>query len=170
MPNEPLYTERQKFRQWWLWVILLGINGLCLFALFRQVINHEPFGDKPVGNSTLIAVAVGLILFTILFAGFGLDTMIQKDGINIRFFPFHLSFRHYAWDQLSKSYIREYSPIAEYGGWGVRIGVFGKGKAYTVSGKMGLQLEFTDGRKLLIGTNNADEMEAILKTIGQIRQ
>ncbi|HXB91099.1 MAG TPA: hypothetical protein VNU72_02370, partial [Puia sp.] len=135
-----------------------------------QVISHQPFGNKPMGNSTLLAVTAGMVLFTILFASFGLATMIQKDGIYIKFFPFHLSFRHYAWDQLSKSYIREYSPIMEYGGWGVRFGVFGNGKAYNVSGKMGLQLEFTDGRKLLIGTNKADELEMTLKKLGQIKQ
>jgi hypothetical protein len=170
MDRSPLYTERQKFRQWWLWTMLLGANALCLYGVFRQVIGKHPFGEKPASDSALITVAVGVILFTILFASFGLDTMIQKDGIYIRFFPFHLSFRHYAWDQLSKSYIREYSPITEYGGWGFRVGVFGNGKAYSVSGKMGLQLEFTNGRKLLIGTNKADELEMTLKKIGQIKE
>jgi hypothetical protein len=38
----------------------------------------------------------------------------------------------------------------EYGGWGIKYGKMGK--AYNVSGNRGVQLEFTDGKRLLIGS------------------
>jgi|SRR3954447_2251190 hypothetical protein len=110
------------------------------------------------------------ILLTILFINFRLETQIKKDGVYVRFFPFHLSFRHYNWDKVSKSFVRQYNPIGEYGGWGLRLGLFGKGKALSVSGDKGLQLEFTDNKKLLIGTNKPEELTEALKKIGQLKQ
>jgi hypothetical protein len=71
---------------------------------------------------------------------------------------------------LTKSYVRQYSAITEYGGWGLRLGLFGKGQAYNVSGDKGIQLEFTNNKKLLIGTNKAEELTAVLKKIGQIKE
>ncbi|MBC7846196.1 MAG: hypothetical protein H7Y10_06865 [Flavobacterium sp.] len=170
MNNEILYTERQKFKQWWLWFILLGINGLFLFGVFKQIIGGQQFGDKPMSNLELLIATGSTIILTILFVNFRLDTAIKKDGIYVRFFPFHLKFKHYTWDKLTKSFVRQYSPITEYGGWGLRLGLFGNGTAYNVSGNKGLQLEFTDTKKILIGTNKPDELTETLIKIGQLKQ
>jgi len=170
MNNEILFTERQRFKQWLLWLILLGINGIFLFGVFKQIIGGQQFGNKPMSNAGLL-IATGLtIILTILFVNIRLDTTIKKDGIYVRFFPFHIKFKHYTWDRLTKSFVRQYSPLTEYGGWGLRIGLFGKGKAYNVSGDKGLQLEFIDNKKLLIGTNKPDELRKTLNQVGQLKQ
>ncbi|RDC56527.1 hypothetical protein DU508_13150 [Pedobacter chinensis] len=170
MTNEILFTERQKFKQWWLWLLLLGINGLFLFGVFKQVIGGQQFGNKPMSNAGLLATTGLMILLTLLFVNFRLDTNIKKDGVYVRFFPFHLKFKHYSWDTLTKSFVRQYSPLIEYGGWGLRLGLFGKGTAFNVSGDKGLQLEFTNKKKLLIGTNKPDELTETLNKIGQLKQ
>lgn len=170
MNEEILFRETQKFRQWWLWLILIGINGLFLFGVFRQVIGGEKFGDKPMSDTGLIMATIFTIILTLLFTSFRLETIIKNDGIYVRFFPLHLKFKHYNWEKLTKSYVRKYSAISEYGGWGLRFGIFGKGTAYNVSGNEGLQLEFVNKKKLLIGTNKSDELTQILQKIGQLKQ
>ena len=170
MDNEILFTESQKFKQWWLWMILLGINGLFLFGVYKQVIGGQQFGDKPISNTGLLITTGLTLLLTFLFINFRLDTIIKKDGIYVRFFPFHINFKHYNWNSLTKSFVRQYSAISEYGGWGLRLGLFGKGAAYNVSGNKGLQLEFNNNKKLLIGTNKADELTEALNKIGQLKQ
>jgi hypothetical protein len=170
MSNEILFSESQKFKKWWLLFMLLGLNGLFIFGVFKQVIGGEQFGDKPMSNVGLL-IATGLTLMvTLLFLNFRLDTMIKNDGIYVRFFPFHLTFKHYNWDSLTKSFVRQYSPISEYGGWGWRLGLFGKGTAFNVSGNKGLQLEFNNHKKLLIGTNRPEELIETLSKIDQIKQ
>jgi hypothetical protein len=170
MNNEILFTERQKFKQWWFWLIHIGINGILLFGVFKQVIGGQQFGNNPMSNTGLLVVTVLTFMLTLLFINLRLDTTIKKDGIYVRFFPFHLKYKHISWDRLTKSFVRDYSPITEYGGWGLRLGIFGNGKAYNVSGDKGLQLEFRDNKKLLIGTNKADELTETLNKIGQIKQ
>ena len=170
MSNNILFTERQKFKQWWIWLILLCINGILIFGVFKQVIKGQQFGDKPMGNIELLIVTGLLLLLTLLFINLRLDTIIKQDGIYVRFFPFHIKFKYFAWDSITKSYVRQYSPVTEYGGWGLRLGLFGKGKAFNVSGDKGLQLEFTDNKKLLIGTNKPDELTETLLKIGQLKE
>ncbi|PZP48767.1 MAG: hypothetical protein DI598_09420, partial [Pseudopedobacter saltans] len=160
--DEVLFSETQRFKQWWLWLLLLGLNGLFLFGVFKQVILKQQFGDKPMGDAGLIIITSVMILFTLLVLSFNLETRIQKEGIYVRFFPFQFKFKFYAWNTLSKFYVRKYSPIGEYGGWGLRLGMFGKGAAYNVSGNKGLQLEFVNRDKLLIGTNKPDELRNVL--------
>lgn len=94
-----------------------------------------------------------------------LETEIKADGVYVRFNPFHSSFRHYSWDKITKSFIREYRPIREYGGWGLRG--LGKRRALNVSGNIGLQLEFKNGDTLLIGTQKGEELAQVLNKLGK---
>jgi len=169
MENEILFTEKQKFSQWWFWLILIGINGLFVYGIFIQVIGGEHFGDKPMSDVGLIFSTIITSMVSVLILNFRLETIIKKDGIYVRFFPFHFNFKHYSWDNLSKIYVRQYSALLDYGGWGIRLGIFGKGKAYNVSGNMGLQLEFKDNKKLLIGTKKPEQITEVLKNIGQLK-
>jgi hypothetical protein len=170
MDNEILFSERQRFKQWWVWMILIGINALFLFGVYKQVINGQQFGDKPMSDTGLLLTTGLTVLITMLFASFRLDTIIKRDGIYVRFFPFHLSFKKYAWNTISKSFVRQYAAISEYGGWGIRFNLFGNGKAYNVSGNKGLQLEFNTNEKLLIGTCKPAELTQTLNTLDQLKQ
>ena len=170
MNPEILFSETQRFKQWWLWLIMLGVDGLIFFGLFQQVTLGKPFGDHPATNTELIVIAVFMLLITGSFYMLKLETEIRKDGIYVRFFPFHFSNRFYPLENISKSFVRQYNPILEYGGWGVRFGFAGKGKAFNVSGNQGLQLEFTDQKKLLIGTNKPEELENLLMQIRHLNK
>lgn len=160
MNDKILFSETQRFKQWWIWLILLGINGLILFGVYKQLITGEKFGNKPMSDTGLILTLCLTLAFLILFFSFNLKTIVKEDGIYVRFFPFHLKYRHFKWDSISKCYVRDYKPIAEYGGWGLRG--FGSNRALNVSGKIGLQLEFSNGNKLLIGTSKGHELKKVL--------
>jgi len=169
MENKILFTESQKFKQWWLWIILLSINLLLIYGFYIQIIKGQPFGDRPMSNNGQIIGAIISVLVTILFYNFKLQTIIKEDGIYYRFFTIHIAYRKLTWDKLKFSFIRKYSPIFEYGGWGLRFGIMGKGQAINVSGNQGLQLVLTNNSKILIGTNKPEELNEILAHIGQIK-
>jgi hypothetical protein len=169
MNKDILFAESQRFKQWWLWSIVVGINVLFLYGVYVQIIAAQPFGNNPMTNTQLLIATIVTILLTFLFFSCRLDTIIRKDGIYVRFFPFHLKFRYYNWQVLKKFCVRHYSPIPEYGGWGLRLGLFGKGVAYSVSGDMGLQLEFTNNKNLLIGTNKPAELSEVINKINELK-
>ena len=170
MEDKILFSEKQKFKQWWLWVILLSLNFIFILGIYKQIILHEQFGDNPIGNNGLLIGLVLVLSLTILFRIFKLQTIIKNDGIYVRFFPFHIVYKKYTWDKLIKIYVREYNPITEYGGWGLRYSIFGKGNALNISGNKGLQLVISNKSDLLIGTNKPEEIKKILLKILMMRR
>lgn len=165
--NKPIvFEENQRFTQWWLWMILILTNIPFIWGIYRQMIQGIPFGDKPMSNTGLLVVETLVLLLTISFLFLKLETKIDTDGIEVRFFPFTLKALRYSWDEISEAYVRTYAPILEFGGWGLRYGFFsGKGKALNVSGNQGLQLILKNGKKLLIGTNKEAELSEVLKRL-----
>ena len=162
------FTESQKFRQWWLWALLLGITGLFGYGLYQQLYLGIPWGTNPASDIVLLItllIPVGLI---VLFLTLRLDIQIDKTGISYRFFPFQQRFKTIPWADVDQAYVRKYKPIIEYGGWGWRIGVMGKGQALNMSGNQGLQIIFKNGKKLLLGTQKPDALEQVLRqfTVG----
>ena len=161
-----LFSETQKFKQWWIWLLLLGLNGTILFGIYQQLFLDQQFGNKPMSDVSLIVTGIFISLLTIVFLLFKLETHIKEDGIYVRFFPIHISFRFYTWESISKLEVREYKPISEFGGWGLRG--FGKNRALNISGNIGLQIEFKDGKKLLIGTTKSDELSDVIHRMKKI--
>jgi hypothetical protein len=168
MNNTIVFSETQRFRQWWLWLILIAVNGPMLYGLFSQLILGRPFGNHPADNYSLLIATLSTLLVSLLFLYLRLETQITTDGIYVRFFPFRIRFRHYPWREIRRSYVREYSPLGEYGGWGIRFGFAGRGKALNVSGNKGLQLLFIDNSRLLIGTSHPEELARALASIGHL--
>ncbi len=161
MEKQILFTESQGFKQWWLLAPLIVINGVFVFAIIS-----EP--DKLIEIVFPFAL---VLLITIGLAISRLNTQIKEDGIYVRFFPFHRSVKHFTWDKFKTLSVQQYSPLVDYGGWGLRIAAFtGKGKAYTVSGDRGLQIVFTDDKKLMIGTQKVEEMKDVLKKLGRLSE
>lgn len=142
MKNGTLFAEKQRFTQWWFWLIILLVVA---FAFYYEESTLE----------RVVALIIPLFLFIL-----NLETEISQEGISVRFFPFHLKKKFFAWDEIAKAEVREYSPLLEYGGWGIRRGK--SGRAYNVKGKMGLQLVLKNGKKVLIGTQKAEELKQIL--------
>jgi hypothetical protein len=163
MDQEIVLTERQKFNQWWLWLILAGINGMFLFGLIKQLIFGLQFGDNPLGNAGLILLTLTFIAFTFFFYKMGLYTKIDKHGIYFRFIPFHSAFRFHPWEKISRMQITTFNAFKDYGGWGIRGGR--NGIAYTVSGNTGIDIELINDQKILIGTRKPEEVKEIIKKL-----
>lgn len=167
MENQILFSEKQKFTQWWLFLLLFGISGLFIYALYVQLIMGTPFGDKPIGNGGLFAISIFVLSLNALFFATRLETQIDKKGIYVRFYPFQRKMRFYAWEEIHNVTVRTYKPLLEYGGWGIRYGFRGNGKAYNVSGNKGLQLELKSGEKFLIGTQKSEELNLVIEKLTQ---
>lgn len=160
----PLYRETQRFRQVWLWALILLIPLLTIYGLVQQVVLGKPFGTNPAPDTVLVIITIIFGLgFPALFYMVNLTTEVHNNGLYLRFYPFHLSFHRIAPEDIKKFEARTYSPIREYGGWGIRYGR--TGKAYNVSGNRGLQLELADGKQLLIGSQRPEELAEVLNSV-----
>lgn len=157
------FTESQRFRQPAIILLFVILNGGFLYPVIQQVILGYPVGADPVTNFELVLASILSLAFTALFFIFRLDTEISDQGISARLFPLHREFRRFSWDDISHIEVRKYKPLREYGGWGLRFGR--NGKAWNISGNQGIQLVFQNGKKLLIGTNQPEEVQKVLDTL-----
>ena len=152
-PNGPFYFERQRFRQWWLWMLVLIGPAISVWAIFQQLVMGSPFGNNPAPDYVLVVLVVivggGLPLF---MYSTGLDTEVRDCGTCIRFRPFHRKWVVFGFESIQKAEASTYNPLKDYGGWGIRYGR--KGKAYNVSGNKGVLLTLRDGKNVLIGSKN----------------
>lgn len=162
-----IFREVQRFRQAWLWLIIALIGGISWYGAIQQLVLNTPFGNKPAPDAVMLVIWV---VFGIAFPAFSWSSKlvieVRSDGLYMRLSPFHLSFRRIALDELGRYEVQSYSPIKEYGGWGIRYGL--RGKAYNVSGNRGVQLELLDGNRILIGSQKPEELaKAIDSALGK---
>ena len=169
--DQPLFREEQKFRQKWLWALTV-LTPVILIALFgygvwQQIILGKPWGNNPLSDGAMIVTAVLAVLSAfiplVFFAVAKLIIEVRSDGLYIRFFPVHLKFHRISLDDVSRIEACTYSPLATYGGWGIRW--TSGGKAYNVSGNRGVRINYTNGKHLLIGSQQSDALAAAIKRI-----
>ena len=149
-----IFKEEQAFRQWWL-ILILGMALIVTsIPLIRKVQDLQSLNLEILGFLSALVIGV-------LFWNLKLKTRIDSSGVHSEFAPFPFFEKHYNWNEISKCYVRQYSPVLEYGGWGIRG--LGKAKAYNVSGNMGIQIITNDQKKFLIGTNKPEEARRTIR-------
>lgn len=162
------FTEVQRFRQWWVWLLVLFVAGIAWYGAIQQIVLKQPFGNNPAPDAVMIMIwAIFGVFLPVLFYSLKLVTEVRYDGLYIRFFPLQFHSHKISYEEIKTYEIRTYSALKEYGGYGIRYGK--NGKAYNISGNRGVQFEFLDGKRLLIGTQRPEELIQTLDTVSRKR-
>jgi hypothetical protein len=155
------FYEEQRFRQPWLIILIIGLAGLSWYAFIAQIIQKKAFGGNPAPDLVIWMLwAVFGLLFPLFFLSLRMTTDLTPGRLRIRFFPFYR--RSILLDDIQNYEVREYSPIREYGGWGVRFSPK-HGTAYNVSGNRGVQLVLKSGKHVLIGSQEPERLANALR-------
>ena len=144
--NNIIFKEEQRFTQWWIWLILI------ITLIMPPLVNPQDSSNYYLIISILI---LALIYFT------RLTTLVTKEGLHYRFFPFHFKEKIIKIDEIMTYEQITYNPIFDYGGWGIRYG--SKGKAYNVKGNIGVIILLKNGKKILFGTQDAHSFVSAIK-------
>ena len=146
-----IYSEKQRFTAWYMSTLFFVMAGLCLYTLYRL------WGQEM--NWVHFLAPVFALVSIVAMASVTLTTRIEPDAIHVGF-PL-LGKRTILKSEIRKAYVRQYSPLGEYGGWGYRVGR--SGKAYNTMGDQGLQLELRDGSRILIGTQRPAQLRQVIE-------
>ena len=136
--------------------------ALAWWPFFQQIIGGRPVGRNPAPDWAvwLIWLFIGIGL-PLVFGRMSLLVEVTTEQIRIRYRPFLR--RTIPLSDLSRAGARTYSPLKEYGGWGIK-GWSKANMAYSISGDRGVELTFTDGRRLLLGSRRADELASAIQS------
>lgn len=163
MQDEILFEELQKPRQWQIQLLVIMYFLYLTYVTVKQVFFYIPLEFITVPNWALILfwLFFGVFIPAMYFCA-RMHTKVDQSGLYIFYYPFHRSFKPISLEGLKEIKVRKYSPIAEYGGWGIRFGK--EGNAFNAYGDEGVELIFEEKRNLLIGSQRAQELyEAIEK-------
>ena len=153
---KPLYSEKQRFTQWWLWFFLICLGALPVYGIYQQLFFREPLGDNPMPDWGLVLFAVFTFLLIGLFGVIQLKTEIDDTEIRIQFFPFTQK-------TIQRNQIKTANMVT-YGfllGWGIRFSLK-YGTVYNTKGNKGLAIELLNGEKFLIGTQKPTELQQFI--------
>ena len=144
------FEEIQRFRQKWLWGLILT----PFFLGFGNFYLQSQFQGFYILSVTLLA--------TISFLYFAkLVVKVEEDGIHVRLIPLHVSDRIINFDEIKSFSAEDYRPIKEFGGWGIR---WRPGKiAYSTSGSEGVRIKRKDKRDVMIGSKKPEKLAKAIK-------
>jgi len=158
-----VFKEQQRFTQTWL-IILLALSMTIPIVV---IVNEYLKENATMNTNEFVFTLVGILVAVSFIFFFKLKTRIDEFGVHYQFFPFHFSMRKIDWKEIKTARVGTYDPLGEYGGWGLKGGLFwdtSKGKCINISGNIGIQLVLENGKKLLIGTQKKEEATNVLKT------
>jgi hypothetical protein len=143
MATAPPYQELQRFARQWI-LVLLGATAIPLAILAP-------------GSVLGWAIWGGVAVFLLSVR---LRTDVRADGVYVKFWPIHWSFRHIPWADIERYESIEYNSFLRFGGWGLRVT---PGElAYNVGGHRGVEIERSSGRTVVIGSERPEAfVEAI---------
>tara|TARA_B100001964_G_scaffold157832_1_gene173311 strand:- start:78 stop:572 length:495 start_codon:yes stop_codon:yes gene_type:complete len=151
------FNEKQTFRQWWIWLLILIAPTVCLALLIQQAFFEKPLGINQQGDFLLLILTVTLgAVFPLLFYIIQLETKVNSEGILLKFRPFHINWIKLDFNEIKMAESTKYKPLMDYGGWGIRYGK--NGKAYNVSGDRGVLLTLKNGSRVMIGSGDVDSL------------
>ncbi|WP_440944766.1 DUF6141 family protein [Methanosarcina sp. T3] len=166
--NPVLFREVQKMDQVWVRLVVGIPVILSWYGAYQQLFLGKPFGNNPAPDWMMLGLLLVFgVLFPLFFYSLKMITEVRKDGLYVRFFPLHFSFRFFPLATIQSYKVVTYRPIRDYGGWGIRYGL--KGTAYNAKGNRGVFFEFGEGskvKKLMIGSQIPEKLsEAVSKAM-----
>jgi hypothetical protein len=150
---------------WWVHLLFIGLFwGIPLFVLLPEALGR---GSEDMSPLAAAAVFVSLILLPPLIYTFlgslriditdeGVQAVWGFSGIIKKFFPY---------EEILKAEAVTYSPLGEFGGWGLRAGL-GKKKAWTTRGNRALVLHLADVSRFYLTSMHPERLLVRIQSAG----
>lgn len=158
---KPLFTESQRFTQWWVWLIVIFACGVPFIIFVQQIILGKTVGDNPMSDSAVILSLLIPVIFILLFYMMQLKTVITRETLSFRLVPFIK--RTIPWKDIKSFKVINYGFV---GGYGIRF-TMKYGTVYNIKGNKGLFVKLKNGKTMVIGTQKPNELEKVIQQLKQ---
>jgi hypothetical protein len=155
-PPAAIYREEQRFG-WWVYTLMLVMMGMA-WAVFegRGLVRPGFFGHR--AQQLFLAISAGMALPIIFMLGvLRMTTVVTPADVRVWFGYFPTYKRSISILTISRVEVVQYRPIADCGGWGIRIGKDGE-RVLNARGNRGVRIHLIDGSRILIGSQRPEEL------------
>ncbi|MGZ3923812.1 MAG: hypothetical protein ACXVBJ_08575 [Flavisolibacter sp.] len=155
-----LYEEVQQFTGVSIRNFSKGLLGIVFLALIVSLIIQK---GRFTDYNKLLIVLLPILLVVNIILGSKLILQIRTDGIYVRFPPWQPKFTTLSWTDIEEIDVREYRPMREFMGWGIRYAPRRMG--YIVAGNNCIEVVLKNGYTVIITTQRKEEVNEVLKRI-----
>jgi hypothetical protein len=155
-PPAAIYREEQRFG-WWLYALLIVMIGMA-WAIFegRGMVRPGLFGQR--AQQLFLVVSAGMALPVVFMLGvLRMTTVVTPSDVRVWFGFFPTYRRAISMVTISRVEVVQYRPLADCGGWGIRVGRDGE-RVLTARGNRGVRFHLIDGTRILIGSQRPEEL------------
>lgn len=157
--GRPVYKEWTPWPGW----IQIMFWGTMLLAVGSVALAP---GDAREGR-IVGALALAVVAVAVQWLIAGLSVRLYRDEMVIGLGMAGLISKRVRYDDILSTRSVTYSPILDFGGWGVRRR--GKKRAWTARGNEAVVLELADGVELYVGSEHPQRLEERIATVGGTR-
>lgn len=167
------YSEQQSFRQvFWIWAIIIPISVLSflgiLFGFYQQIIQGEPWGNKPMSDSGVITLTVvvllGLVAMIWLITSMTLHIEITSEEFRYKFFAYFSKWKVIYRDQVVDYSIEKYT-FWKGGGFGYRVDPVSKTVRMILTPAYILTVKIKNQKTIMLSTKNKYGIERAMQKL-----
>lgn len=165
------YVVHEEITPWPAWVVailwgscLIGAGSTLAPALRRLMEGGSLGGVLPALAGGVALLCVPLVVRYV----FGqLRVRVTRTSVHLSFGSTSLISKVIGFDEIVSMEAVDYSPLMEFGGWGIRYRWGGK-RAWTVRGTRALVLHLEDGKHFYVGSDNPEGLAAHIRLVADI--
>lgn len=158
------YEERTGWAGW-VHLLIIGLFlGIPLFVLLPEALGEGPGEMSPLGASVLFLVLLVLPALLYVFLG-QLRVRVTDRGVEAAWGLSEVFRKQFAYEEIVGAEAVTYSPLREFGGWGIRIGP-GKKRAWTTRGNRALVLHLTDDTRFYLSSEKPERLLISIQAAG----
>jgi hypothetical protein len=152
------FSEKQKMNG--AWIAIIPTSFMVCLVTFQEMkpLEEDWKNILPLLTTILIMAALCVFMFKI-----ELKTKFTDEYVQVLYSPFHWKPKYFYWKDVAHMETRTAECLKEYWGWGIKGTK--KNRSYTAYGDFGLQLTFTNGNRLFIGSQKKEELESIVNSL-----
>lgn len=148
-----IFKETQSYAGTWVMYLIILIELPTVVLLIVFYTTSEDKQEMAIALGVVLGTMALLLLFIL---NLKLETRIDRESVSFRYVPFIRKWRKYPKQEIKSIRVINYSPITDYGGWGLKGNQ--TTRAYSVLGDEGLLLDVGEKKKLMIGTMKSREL------------
>jgi hypothetical protein len=155
------FEEEQRLTNiWWLWV---AIFVLIMVPLVSLIILSEEAPDKD--KNMLLLAAFGIVPFAFLMIYVRFQVRVDKEGLHYKFFPIHWNWKNITLNEIQSIDFEPKVNFIDRISIGHQLNRFTNTLRLNITGKSFIIIYLNSGRKLLVGTENVENMTSALKRL-----
>jgi hypothetical protein len=156
------YQESTPWPAWAVAILTASFVGTALLVARDALVSSSATGAAGAWAGVALLLLGPAALWLVLGR---LDVRVTRTALRLAFGDLPLIRKEVPFSDIVALEPVRYSPLAEFGGWGIRFGFGGK-RAWTIRGNRAVRLTLRGGRRLYVGSRDPERLVEEIRRAG----